>query len=607
MSMKLLKGAVVMVAAAMTASAQFQGPSTTAPCFMIPTAGLPTGAVQTVALLTVGDTVGGYRLVGLPDGMGVWGDASAATITVAHEINSALGINRAHGSKGAFVSRFQFNPATKAVTAGRDHNTSASDVRTFDRTVGTWSVGTTLWNRFCSADLAAPTAYAYNGLGTTSRIFLAGEEAGSTGRAFAHVMTGPETNASWELPHMGQCSFENLVASPFPQSKTIVMGLDDSSANTAPSGNPSEVYIYVGQKQAAGNDITRAGLVGGTLFGLRVKVGGAVVGSESNLYAFGTSSYVASGDFELVNMGDASTFGGLAQQTTAIANNVTRFQRVEDGVWDPRPGFEDDFYFLTTASFTTNSRLWRVRFHDVTQPELGGTITALLVGNEGHKMLDNMTMDEQGRLLIQEDPGNQAHLGRVWMYDTVNGRFFDVVTHNPALFVAGNPGFLTQDEESSGIMPATDILGPGWFFMNSQAHYSHADPELVEGGQLLALYVDPSLGREFALWFTSPSGAGSIAVNHMFGTPNGGVFTAVSLVPGAFPNGWFFGIDLPFSEIVFQANVGAPFIASLDAAGKQTSATYGTGLSGYTLWSVALDNITGVNVRASRPVGFTIP
>jgi hypothetical protein len=596
MSMNMLKGAVVMVAAAMSANAQFQGPSTTAPCYILPASDLPADSVRTVGLLTVGEAAAGYRMVGLPDGMGLWGNTGAASMMVSHEIGSTLGINRAHGSKGAFVSRWNLDPSTKAVTAGRDHNTAASDVRTYDRTAMTWVPGTTTWNRFCSSDLAAPTAYAFNG-----------EEGGTTGRAFAHIVSGTETNTSWELPHLGQCAFENLVASPYPQTKTVVMGLDDSSANTAPSGTPSEVYVYIGNKQASGNDITRAGLVGGTLYGLRVSVGGSVVGGESNAYGLGTSSYVSSGTFELVNLGDASTYGGVAQQSTSIANNVTRFQRVEDGAWDPRPGFENDFYFLTTASFTTNCRLWRVRFTDVTQPELGGTITALLVGNEGHKMLDNMTIDAAGRLLLQEDPGNQAYVARIWMYDTVNGRFFPVATHNPALFTPGAPGFLTQDEESSGILPATDVLGPGWFLLNSQAHYSNPDPELVEGGQLLALYVDPNLGREFALWFTSPSGAGSIAVNHMFGTPNGGVFTAVSLAPGAFPNGWFFGIDIPFSEVVFQANVGAPFVATLDAGGKQTSATYGTGLSGYTLWSVALDNITGVNVRASRPVGFTIP
>jgi hypothetical protein len=50
--------------------------------------------------------------------------------------------------------------------------------------------------------------------------------------------------------------------------------------------------------------------------------------------------------------------------------------------------------------------------------------------------------------------------------------------------------FLTQDEESSGIIDASDILGEGWFLLDVQAHYSLAG-ELVEGGQLLALHYPP--------------------------------------------------------------------------------------------------------------------
>jgi len=52
----------------------------------------------------------------------------------------------------------------------------------------------------------------------------------------------------------------------------------------------------------------------------------------------------------------------------------------------------------------------------------------------------------------------------------------------------------TQDEESSGIIDASDILGRGWFLLDVQAHKLSADPELVEGGQLLALFVDPRIG-----------------------------------------------------------------------------------------------------------------
>jgi hypothetical protein len=82
MTMKLLKGAVVLVAAATCATAQFQGPSATAPCYILPNAELPTDSVRTMALLTVGDAAPGYRMVGLPDGMGLWGNAGAASLMV---------------------------------------------------------------------------------------------------------------------------------------------------------------------------------------------------------------------------------------------------------------------------------------------------------------------------------------------------------------------------------------------------------------------------------------------------------------------------------------------------------------------------------------------
>lgn len=37
------------------------------------------------------------------------------------------------------------------------------------------------------------------------------------------------------------------------------------------------------------------------------------------------------------------------------------------------------------------------------------------------------------------------------------------------------------------------MLGRGWFLLDTQAHFANG-PELVEGGQLLALWVDPNLG-----------------------------------------------------------------------------------------------------------------
>jgi hypothetical protein len=62
------------------------------------------------AILTMGDAVGGYRLVGVPDGLGAFDNGDGTfTLLVNHEIAAsrvALGIPRAHGAKGAFVSRW---------------------------------------------------------------------------------------------------------------------------------------------------------------------------------------------------------------------------------------------------------------------------------------------------------------------------------------------------------------------------------------------------------------------------------------------------------------------------------------------------------------------
>jgi hypothetical protein len=613
MSSKILRTAGVIAALAALGGAQVIGPSTSTPPYTIPNPALPTGSVQTVSLLTTGDSIGGYRLVGIPDGLGAFQSGGTLTILSNHELGATQGIMRAHGSAGAFVSRWEMTPG-KSVLSGRDHNTAPLDVYSFNRLTNTWNAGTFAWERFCSADLPPQSAFQFGGLGTAARILLNGEEIrppGSArhGYAWAHLVSGAGLNQTWELPHLGQCSFENVVASPFPQPKTIVMCLDDSSAVTNPAieTQPSEVYVYVGNKQAAGDDITKAGLTGGILHGVRVSVGGVVVGGESNANGLGTGSYAGSGTFELVALGDASTFNGATQQTMSIAANVFRMQRVEDGAWDPRPGHENDFYFVTTASTTTNSRLWRLRFTAIAQPELGGQIDIILNGSEGQLMFDNLCVDSYGRVFMTEDPGSATQLAKTWMYDTTNGRLIEVGRHDPAYFSPGSPGFLTTNEEASGIIPAFDLLGDGWYLFSEQNHASSIDPELVEGGQLIAMWVDPELGHELALWFTSPLGSGSIQSHLMFGSPGGAFFTPVSLAAGTFPNGAFFGLDIPFSDLVAQFLAGAPFQSTLDAQGRFNSATFSPIMPGLTLFSVALDDVLVPFPAVSAPVQYTIP
>ena len=91
-------------------------------------------------------------------------------------------------------------------------------------------------------------------------------------------------------------------------------------------------------------------------------------------------------------------------------------------------------------------------------------------------------------------PASDSRLGKLWLYDTNSG-LAQIAQHDPGRFLSGAPNFLTVDEESSGIIDAANILGPGWFLLDVQAHYG-IPGELVEGGQLLAMYVDPSITPE---------------------------------------------------------------------------------------------------------------
>ena len=483
------------------------GPSTITEPYLVPS--VP--GVKFISLLTVGDSIEGYRMVGIPDGLGAYASSNGNfTLLMNHELGGTSGIVRAHGSKGAFVSRWIIDRATLKVRRGQDFTQTPNDVYIFDPATDHYLQGTIAWQRFCSGDLAKEGAFYYNGLGTTERIYLNGEEITTVansvvvdqGRAWARVATGGHAGETWHLPLMGRMAYENLVASPHPQEKTIVALLDDSSINTAPlitSSVPSEVYFYIGRKKKHGHPIVAAGLTNGNFYGVKVSVEGNPVTEESNDFGLGIAAtgFVGKGRFSLHDMGDVSDLTAVQIEELSFAARVTRLQRVEDGAWDPAR--RNDFYFVTTASLTANCRLWRLRFDDIERPEKGGTIEILLKGNEGQGMLDNVTIDHRGRILMDEDPGGDDRVAKIWLYDISSGGFIQVGEHNPKFFeptILNNSAFLTNDEESSGIIDAEHILGEGWFLLDVQAHKTNPDPELVEFGQLLAMYVDPEIGGQ---------------------------------------------------------------------------------------------------------------
>ena len=466
---------------------------------------------HTLSLITVQDPAdNGYSMVGIPDGLGALAgrfrdgryvdEDSYMTVFMNHELGATAGVPRAHGQSGAFVSQWTVSLNTLRVRAGQD----------LIETAYMWDSLTNQYiadplarfGRLCSADLPDLRAF-YNprtGRGFRGRIFMNGEEVGNEGRGFAHVLSGDAKGDTYQLPHLGRFSWENSVAHPGAGDKTFVVGLDDST--------PGQVYFYMGQKRASGNPVERAGLVGGPLFGIKVTNGGATYGGGA---VTREEKGAINGRFTLQAISAADQLGtGANLQTKSVALGITEFARPEDGAWDTRN--PRVFYFVTTganlgttdAPNNQTARLYSFTFNSLSNPT-GGTIELVVDRGVGMgpqpvpvppstsivAMFDNITVDGDGAVLIQEDPGNNDYIAKTWRVNPVTRTAVEVLHSDPARFAPPPSPPFSVDEESSGIIEVTDIVESAWWFQRGrryyladmQAHYA-IPGEAVEGGQL---------------------------------------------------------------------------------------------------------------------------
>ncbi len=539
------------------------------------------------ALFSAGETVNykadgvtPYRMVGIPDGLGAFDNGNGTfTLLMNHELGNTAGTNRTHGGKGAFVSRWIINKADLSVVNISDLITN---VFLWD-TVGSSYTNstTTAFNRFCAADLPVVSAF-YNagtGLGTQNRIFMNGEESGKEGRAFAHLVTGADAGKTYELPYLGKIAWENAVASPFAQNKTIVGCQDDSTTAN------SRVNFYIGTKASTGLDIAKAGLTGGTLYG--VKLSGFTNETDVAVPANGTT-------FSLFSYGNASAMTGAQLEAQAVANGVASFQRAEDGAWDPNN--PRDYYFVSTATFTGKSRLWRLRFSDITNPENGGTIDLLMNGTEGQKMFDNIGFDADGNLVLQEDPGNQSYLARMWKYVPATGAAFPIATFRTNLFTSGQSGFLTQDEESSGVVDVTSILGYKAMLLVGQIHTAAGIPagasatEIIENGQLLLLRAVDSGSYSLVAANTSGSVTSTVATVTVTDT------TAPTVALSAPSANITAGGPVTYTVTYTDGNLGAIALTTGNITLNKTGTADGSVAvsgTGFNIRTVTISSITG--------------
>ena len=496
-------------------------------------------AVASSATLTpvasAGDMVGTYLVPGIPDGLGVIKNGNSLRIITNHEWSAtnavAAGRTTAGGLvSGSFLSDMTYDLKTQKVTKAVD---LFKDVVWYDYAAGKYgntpgapagalvkdSFGTLnhsyLLNRFCSGALAPVGTFfdKASGYGFNDAVFLAGEEGGDESRAFATNLTNGQLV---QLPALGLASWENVIPVPTKGKTTALMVNEDGDKTD------SQQWMYVGTKTKTGTWYEKAGFTNGKSYVVAAAAGAAVANDAEIRTKYGKNKAFP------ITFAEVNTkANGKDQNIEANAKGI-EFARVEDGHFDPKK--PNDYYFVTTQSdsdplnkpvATTTSNpatptvardggaLWRIRFNDVSKPLGGATLEMLLDGSEDIYMNkpDNIAVDSFGNVLIQEDPGSNAHLARIVSYRISDGKVGTIAQFKSEYFTSTGASFITQDEESSGIVDVTTELRTSksdtasYYMFVAQIHATPAkarpdlDPadatlaKAVEGGQWYILKI----------------------------------------------------------------------------------------------------------------------
>ena len=444
-------------------------------------------------------------MVGIPDGLG--GTSAARTSFTLHD-ESRAHRHRRHRARPRLEGRVRvawvIDRRTLEVVKGEDFTPSAAE----GASCGTRRRAATCRAPRCGSATARPICRwrapsIISGKGTRDRIYMNGEEV-TEGRAGRGSLPGrtparpgssrasavSRTRTRWRVPHAAaqdggdarrrQRAEHRAGGRLLPRRGLHLRRHEDEARAPGRAGGPDErpSLRRQGQRWTVSRSPRRA-MSSASATPRRVRRHGTLQPARPR---------------RRVQSRRARARAGLDHQPASRGSSA---RRTAPGI--PARGRRDDYYFVTTASLTLNCRLWHLNFDDIERPERGGTITILLKGDEGHGMLDNVTIDRWGRILMDEDPGNSTRISKVWLYQIDDRRV--------------RPGRRAQSPRSS-TRPAQqpDLHHPGRRVVRDhrrqpppratagscstvQAHKQNSDPELVEGGQLLALFVDPRIGE----------------------------------------------------------------------------------------------------------------
>lgn len=439
-------------------------------------------SVTVTPLLTAGETLPrtsktsqSFRFIGVPDGLGLEKSGGGYRLWINHEAKRSGISQPVPGEplqKGAFVSLWNLSPEGRFIAG--DFAASAYLMK--------GQPWTGIPALFCSGSLSGAE------VGFDRSIYLTGEESdgaesgdGLGGLGFA--FTGGRATA---LPELGRYRKENLVVVPGTGLKTVLFGLEDSLQSLH-----SELYLYIGQKNLSSSDpLERNGLVGGKLY-----VFGSQTGGRGDETKFRKTDPPVSGRWVPIDPPKNGERTDAELDARAGESGAFRFDRIEDGTYDRLKN--GVFYFVTTGGDIAENlrgRLYRLTFNP-NDPLQGPTLLEILLEGDlrdGIVNPDNIDMNASGEMMILED------------FTEVN---VPLMRRNPSVWLYrpdgdAKPVRIAEVEnrlwESSGVIDASALFGPGSWLLDVQAHSIgsaeasqrqglEGDAQLIEGGQILLL------------------------------------------------------------------------------------------------------------------------
>jgi hypothetical protein len=495
--------------------------------------GVPGSGWITRPLLSAGDVVPetgnrrspGYRMVGLPDGLGAYtargrgrwdggrGHASRpVTVLMTHEAaqadRSEPRVGRP-GQRGAFASEYLITRDGRVLSGRRAFDRVYQDSR-FVGPAADESNATPAFSRWCSAFLAGSE------VGFDRRVFFANEEAspeppsqdGTRPPTRSFDPLGSQSvaifgNEAHALSGLGHFPRENTVVMPRTGAWTVILSTEDGPAKTT----DSQLYMYRGRKDRSSRDpLRRNGLVGGRLYAF------ASDDARDSENAILQGDSVAG---HWVEIAGAAALSDVQTEAAVDAAGAFGFARVEDGMFNRRDSRE--FWFNTTGEQVDDSpdphlnelgRVYRLRLKG-TDPRAGAVLTQefnpdeLAPDEDGPLTPDNL--DVTGRWIVDQEDGTGASRpemeqrdrdGSIWMLPTAtpgDTATFRRVVELVGRSEGGRDGIRTGAGmwESSGIIDTSREFGRDTFLFDVQAHPPTTPPggtmQTREDGQLLLL------------------------------------------------------------------------------------------------------------------------